>query len=182
MGVKRRARIYVGVWWAGRSIPPALRSGTHSSPPTTPSKGAQYNILSKIGCKVFFDVDSLTIICKEDLETNVVDSRIFLLFLDDVVLDSEWCAFEIMVAVRFRVPIHVVVDIDHHKIEDLITLWRDVKKKPVAKEPFFILGWFEACFLGPLGGPACQSPQTSPDLCGRARAHPPFLSACGLPI
>jgi len=81
------------------------------------------------GYDTFFDTDALVSICKEELEGAIANSNIFVLFLDDKTLDSEWCEFEILAAVKHKVPIHIVVDVDHHGVEGLIDYWRNDRKK-----------------------------------------------------
>lgn len=88
------------------------------------------------GYTTFFDVDALVSICKQELEAAIASSNIFLLFLDDKTLDSEWCEFEVLAAVRLKVPIHVVFDVDHHHVEDLISYWRDCKRKHASRYLF----------------------------------------------
>lgn len=88
------------------------------------------------GYSTFFDTDALVSICKEELEAAIANSSIFVLFLDDKTLDSEWCEFEVSAAVKHKVPIHVVVDVDHHGVEDLIDYWRNGRKKGTTRYLF----------------------------------------------
>jgi len=88
------------------------------------------------GFSLFVDVDDLAIITKQELEACIANSNIFLLFLDDKVLDRKWCEFEIFAALKHKVPIHVVVDNDYYRATELITLWRDTKNKGTARYLF----------------------------------------------
>jgi len=88
------------------------------------------------GFSTFVDVDDLAIITKQELEACIANCNIFLIFLDDKVLDRKWCEFEIFAALKHKVPIHVVVDNDYYRATELITLWRDTKSKGTARYLF----------------------------------------------
>lgn len=94
----------------------------HSKQQEYSEKAVRYvkTCLELKGHKVFFDRDDLVHISLPALEAAIAKSCIFVLFLDDLTLNSQWCPKEINLAVKHNTPIHVVIDQDKHRIKELI--------------------------------------------------------------
>jgi hypothetical protein len=77
-------------------------------------------IMEGRGHKMFYDEDDLDDITLETLQVEIAASAVFLVFVDEVTFDSEWCQQEIAFAAAEGVPIFTLIDKDRYPKE----VWR----------------------------------------------------------
>jgi hypothetical protein len=90
------------------------------------------------GHKVFYDEDDLSVITLEALKAEIAKSAIFLVFLDEMTFNSEWCQSEIAFAAQLGVPIYTLIDKDRYPKE----VWRSTMAEHGVEGKSIIDMWY----------------------------------------